>query len=204
MPHADQVSPTWLSLEQAAKRLKVHPATLREWADKGRIRTFRTPGGHRRFSESDVSAMGAQVAPDLSLLMNVAVGHARIATTGGRLASESWYSRFDEAAKNRQRELGFDLVQLLISFLGDVDRGWSSDIQEMGGRYAKLARDVGLSLGDAMRAFHLFEGLVRAGVNQMTAARVAGTGELEHSAGWFLNEVRVAMVESFVLEGGMR
>jgi excisionase family DNA binding protein len=198
---AEPVSPTWLSLDEAAKRLNVHPGTLREWADKGRIRTFRTPGGHRRFSEADVSAMRAQVAPDLSLLMNATVGHARIATTAGLLASESWYSRFDEAAKNRQRELGIDLMHLLISFLGDLDRGWSSEIQDMGGRYAQLASDVGLSLGDAMRAFHLFEDLVRSSVNQLHAARAGATGELEHSAGWFLNEVRVAMVESFSKEG---
>jgi excisionase family DNA binding protein len=199
---AEPVSPTWLSLDEAAKRLNVHPGTLREWADKGRIRTFRTPGGHRRFSEADVSAMRAQVAPDLSLLMNATVGHARIATTAGLLASESWYSRFDEAAKNSQRELGIDLMHLLISFLGNLDRGWSSEIQEMGGRYAQLARDVGLSLGDAMRAFHLFEDMVRSSVNQLNAARAGVTDELEHSAGWFLNEVRVAMVESFSGEEG--
>lgn len=197
MSRAAQASPAWLSLDQAAKRLNVHPATLREWADKGRIPSVRTPGGHRRFSESAVSAMGAQAAPDLSLLMSAAVGHARIATTGGRLATESWYSRFDEAAKTRQRELGIDLVHLLVAFLGDVDRGWSDEIAEMGGRYADLARDVGLSVGDAMRAFHLFEEMVRASVAQLTAARVGGAVQLEHSTGWFLNEVRVAMVESF-------
>ncbi|MGA7912811.1 MAG: helix-turn-helix domain-containing protein [Candidatus Dormiibacterota bacterium] len=202
MSRAEPVSPAWLSLDEAAKRLNVHPGTLREWGDRGRIRTFRTPGGHRRFSEADVSAMRAQVAPDLSLLMNATVGHARIATTAGLLAAESWYSRFDEAAKNRQRELGIDLMHLLISFLGDLDRGWSSEIQEMGGRYAQLAMDVGLSLGDAMRAFHLFEDLVRASVDQLHAARAGGTGELEHSSGWFLNEVRVAMVESFSREEG--
>jgi excisionase family DNA binding protein len=201
VPGTEPISPTWLSLDEAAKRLHVHPGTLREWADKGRIRTFRTPGGHRRFSESDVSAMRAQVAPDLSLLMNATVGHARLATTGGRLASESWYSRFDEAAKNRQRELGIDLMQLLILFLGDVDRGWSGDIQQMGGRYAQLAKDVGLSLGDAMRAFHIFEDLVRSSVDQLAAARVGVTVELENSASWFLDEVRVAMVESLSREG---
>lgn len=197
MSHAEPVSPAWLSLDEASKRLNIHPGTLREWADKGRIPSVRTPGGHRRFSEADVSAMRAQVAPDLSLLMNATVGHARIATTAGLLASESWYSRFDEAAKKRQRELGIDLMQLLISFLGDLDRGWSNEIQEMGGRYGQLARDVGLSLGDAMRAFHLFEDLVRSSVDQLHAARAGGTNELEHSTGWFLNEVRVAMVESF-------
>src|SRR5213080_2911324 len=124
--------PTWLSLDEAAKRLSVHPATLREWADKGQIRTFRTPGGHRRFSEVDVADLGAHAKPDLSLLLHATVGQTRIATSGGRLASESWYSSFDEAAKTRQRELGMELVQLLVLFLGDSQRDWRPEIVQLG------------------------------------------------------------------------
>src|SRR2546423_1918235 len=188
--------PSWLSLDQAAKRLSVHPATLREWADKGQIRTFRTPGGHRRFSEEDVASLGAQAKPDLSLLMHATVGHARIATSGGRLATESWYSRFDEVAKVRQRELGMQLVQMLVAFLGDGQRDWSAEIEQLGARYAELARGAGLSLGDAMRAFHLFEGIVRSSVSEIGAAK-AGRADLEENVGLFFNEVRGSMVEGF-------
>lgn len=188
--------PTWLSLDEAARRLSVHPATLRDWADKGRIRTFRTPGGHRRFSESDVVELGAHQKPDLSLLMHATVGHARIATSHGRLESEAWYARFDDAAKQRQRDLGVELVQMLVSFLGDAARDWSSSITELGGRYAELAAGVGLSRGDALRAFHVFEEIVRSSVEELGAAKV-GRSDLEENVGWFLNEVRVAMVESF-------
>jgi len=191
----------WLSLEEAARRLNVHPSTLRDWADKGRVRVYRTPGGHRRFSENDIKSIGTPPTPDLSLLMHATVGHTRIATSNGRLATESWYANFDEAAKVRQRDLGMDLVQLLVAFLTDSERDWSAEIKELGHRYALLARDARLSLGDAMRAFHLFEGIVRTSVNEMTAARIA-RGDLEQSVGWFLNEVRVSMVESLSKEGG--
>ncbi len=191
--------PDWLSLEEAAKRLNVHPATLRDWADKGRIRTFRTPGGHRRFSEEDVASLGAHPKPDLALLMHATVGQTRIATSEGRLASESWYARFDEEAKARQRELGMDLVQFLVSFLANSQRDWTQEIQEIGRRYASLARQAGLSVGDAMRAFHLFDGLVRSSVNDLSAARLT-RGDLEQSVGWFLNEVEVAMVEALTKE----
>ena len=192
--------PDWLSLDAAAKRLNVHPATLREWADKGRIRVYRTPGGHRRFSEADVTGLGSQPKPDLSLLMHATVGQTRMATSEGRLASESWYARFDEEAKARQRELGMDLVQFLVSFLTNSQRDWTEEIQELGGRYADLARQAGLSVGDAMRAFHLFDGLVRASVNDLSAARLT-RGDLERSVGWFLNEVEVAMVEALAGDG---
>ncbi len=188
--------PDWLSLEEAAKRLSVHPATLRDWADKGRIRTFRTPGGHRRFSESDVVELGAGAKPDLSLLMHATVGQTRMAASRGRLASEAWYSRFDDEAKQRQRVLGMELVQLLVAFLGEAERDWSGEIKQLGARYSELARDAGLSLGDALRAFHLFEGIVRSSVDELGAAKVARS-DLEENVGWFLNEVRVALVESF-------
>jgi excisionase family DNA binding protein len=187
--------PEWLSLDEAAKRLNVHPTTVRDWADKGRIRIYRTPGGHRRFSEADVSELGAQPKPDLSLLMHATVGQTRMATSDGRLATESWYARFDEEAKVRQRELGMDLVQFLVSFLANSQRDWTEEINELGARYASLARQSGLSVGDAMRAFHLFDGLVRASVNDLSAARLT-RGDLEQSVGWFLNEVEVAMVEA--------
>src|SRR5262245_32469781 len=49
-------SSEWLTLSQASKILGVHSATLREWADKGLIETFQTPGGHRRFALGDVQA----------------------------------------------------------------------------------------------------------------------------------------------------
>jgi excisionase family DNA binding protein len=188
--------PEWLSLDEAAKRLSVHPATLREWADKGRIRTFRTPGGHRRFSESDVVGLGAQAKPDLSLLMHATVGHARVATSRGRLASEGWYSGMNDAAKQEQRELGMQLIEALIAYLGDAERDWSDTIKQLGVRYASVARGAGISLSDALRAFYLYEGIVRSSVDELGAAKV-GSANLEENAGWFLNEVRVAMVEAY-------
>jgi excisionase family DNA binding protein len=192
-----QATTRWFSLNEAAKRLNVHPATLREWADKGRIRTFRTPGGHRRFNVEDVEALSTESAPELALFMSALVGQARLATTDGQLATESWYSRFDGAAKERQRELGHELMRLLVAYLGDEDKDWSPEVRALGDRYAGLAHDVNLTLGDAMRAFHLFEGLVHSSMKQMSAVQAGGSADFERHVGWFLNEVRVAMVESF-------
>ena len=47
----------WLTLGQACRILNVDESTLRRWADAGQVRTFRTPGGHRRFAEGDVRAI---------------------------------------------------------------------------------------------------------------------------------------------------
>jgi len=198
VPTTAHETAAWLTLHEASRRLNVHPATLREWADRGRIRTFRTPGGHRRFSVEDVDALAAEAAPELALFMSALVGQARLATSAGRLATESWYSRFDDAAKTRQRELGHDLMRLLVAYLGDMEKDWTNDLHFLGESYARLAHDTGLSLGDAMRAFHLFEGLVHASAKQLSAVQVGGSADFERHVGWFLNEVRVEMVESFM------
>ncbi len=46
----------WLTLGQAAKLLGVAQSTVRAWSDAGRLPVFYTPGGHRRFKESDLES----------------------------------------------------------------------------------------------------------------------------------------------------
>ena len=46
----------WLSLRGACHILDVSHTTLRQWADGGYLRVYRTPGGHRRFLRADVDA----------------------------------------------------------------------------------------------------------------------------------------------------
>ena len=42
---------------EVAKLFRVDPKTVPRWADKGRLTCIRTPGGHRRYRESEVRAM---------------------------------------------------------------------------------------------------------------------------------------------------
>jgi len=44
----------WLTLGEAAKHLGVAQSTVRKWTDTGRLDTFKTPGGHRRFRAEDL------------------------------------------------------------------------------------------------------------------------------------------------------
>jgi excisionase family DNA binding protein len=55
-PHATgaEAAPEWLTLGEAARYLGVAQSTVRKWADMGRIETFKTPGGHRRFRRGDL------------------------------------------------------------------------------------------------------------------------------------------------------
>lgn len=50
-----------LTSGDVAKLFNVHPSTVIEWADKGQLPCFRTPGGQRRFRRADVEAFLAPV-----------------------------------------------------------------------------------------------------------------------------------------------
>ena len=49
--------PSEMTTPQAAAILGVAPATIRTWTDTGELPHWRTPGGHRRFTEDDVLAL---------------------------------------------------------------------------------------------------------------------------------------------------
>jgi len=42
---------------EVANLFRVDPKTVSRWAISGRIPSLRTPGGHRRFRETDVRAL---------------------------------------------------------------------------------------------------------------------------------------------------
>jgi excisionase family DNA binding protein len=49
-----------LTSGQVAALFRVDPKTVARWASSGRIGSIRTPGGHRRFRETEVRALLAQ------------------------------------------------------------------------------------------------------------------------------------------------
>src|ERR687888_1738696 len=55
--------PEWLTLGQAAKYLGVAQSTIRKWSDQGRVPTFYTPGGHRRYRRRDLDAFLERSGP---------------------------------------------------------------------------------------------------------------------------------------------
>jgi excisionase family DNA binding protein len=55
-----------LTAGEVAALLRVDPKTVTRWAASGRITSIRTPGGHRRFRESEVRAIVQGDAPPKS------------------------------------------------------------------------------------------------------------------------------------------
>jgi excisionase family DNA binding protein len=49
---------------EVASLFRVDPKTVTRWASAGRIGSIRTPGGHRRFRESEVRTMLADLTSE--------------------------------------------------------------------------------------------------------------------------------------------
>lgn len=53
-----------LTPSEVATLFRVDPKTVTRWATAGRIGSIRTPGGHRRFRESEVKALLANLTTE--------------------------------------------------------------------------------------------------------------------------------------------
>lgn len=63
--HARQhVTERLLTPGEVATLFRVDPKTVTRWATAGRIGSIRTPGGHRRFRESEVRALLAELTTE--------------------------------------------------------------------------------------------------------------------------------------------
>jgi excisionase family DNA binding protein len=163
----------WLSLQEASRMLGVHPATLRQWADSGKIPTVRTPGGHRRFAESDVRALlePEPLQPSgVQLLVQSALGRTRLEVSGGKLSDQSWYQRFDETDKAEHRELGRKLLTLVMTYLTQPSdrQAIMEEAREHGRSYGEHSLINKLTLTEAVRAFLYFHDFLTDGVIQMS------------------------------------
>ena len=52
---------------EVAALFRVDPKTVTRWASAGRIGSIRTPGGHRRFRESEVREMLADLTSEATV-----------------------------------------------------------------------------------------------------------------------------------------
>ncbi len=196
----------WLSLQAASRMLGVHPSTLRQWADAGKIHTVRTPGGHRRFAETDVRAL---LEPEplepagIQLLVQSALGRARLEVSGGKMSDQSWYKRFDESDKAEHRELGRKLLSLVMQYLtqpGDR-QNILEEARSLGRAYGERSVSRNLRITESVNAFLYFQDFLMDGVRQM-AKTVGQSANIDLVAAYqqisqFTNEVLLAMLEVY-------
>ena len=206
---AEQTLTEWLSLQQAAKVLGIHPTTLRAWSDRGRITSQRTPGGHRRFSRADLQTWlksQRRHEPEAELLVQNALGHMRMEMGRAQTSQATWLTHFDEPMRQRYRETGRQLLGLLLRYVSSPDQRADALAQarDIGRKYAVISRANGLSLLDSVRAVLFFHNSLTDSVVQMACsfspAKGVDWGLTHRQVTEFVNDMLLAMIEAYTTE----
>ena len=152
-------------MRQAADILGVHPATVRNWADRGELASRRTPGGHRRFRRSELlhyaESHGELQPTEVQVIIQSALGQTRMQVGGGNLSDVLWYARMSESTRVALREQGRRVLEALRQYLasGAPDAGLGEAIK-IGKDYAHLLSADHLTLPQAVRGFFYFSDFV--------------------------------------------
>lgn len=155
----------WVSLRKAADILGVHPATVRNWADKGELPTRRTAGGHRRFNRDDLAhyahSQGELQPMEVQVIIQSALGSARMQIGRDNLNELPWYAAMSNASREAMRKQGREVLEALRSFLanGAPDEQLSDAIR-LGKDYAQALSEDNLTLPQATRGFFFFSNFV--------------------------------------------
>jgi excisionase family DNA binding protein len=188
-----------MTVSRACQLLGVDASTLRAWTDAGRIRAFRTPGGHRRYQREDL----------MTFLRTQQQPHGRVAELigphGNRLMPEAsrrqireqrWYATLDPKTAEAMRLTCRALMDALSTFMSG-GRGQRAALAAGEGAGRELGRQVAalhLSPAEATRAFLSFKGEVTHAVTSRLAMpserRVRSMRHVER----FLDQVMVEMM----------
>ena len=187
----------WLSLREACDLLQVSQVTLRQWADAGHVKVFRTPGGHRRFSREDLLAItqppsGGQGPDSAERAEDVALRRIRRRLSHEEVARQSWYQSVEDEGRDRMRLFGRRLLSLLVQ--GLPQRRASGRRQEvlaealmLGHEYGAEMSERGVPLKDTVEAFIFFRTLVLDSTNSPSWAPILQLAD----------QVLVGVVESY-------
>lgn len=202
-------SSEWISLRHAAEILGVHPATVRNWADEGKLPSRKTAGGHRRFNKNDLLKYAqneSETQPiEVQIIIQNALGQTRMQVGDGQLEQLGWYAKMSETTRKEMRILGRELLEALRRYLAAnaPDSGLAEAIN-IGQRYAVVLNTDSLTLPQAMRGFFYFSDFVINAVltwSEVTAPRSASEwAEILRHVNTFLSAMQLSIIEYYEAE----
>ena len=169
----------WLSLRDACRLLDVSNTTLRQWADNGYLRVYRTPGGLRRFLRDDVDSFAN--APEQAreqgrgdAIEGSALRKIRRSLSRDDVLQQPWYQSIEEEGKVRMRLFGRRLLSLLLQESGPRRRRQEllEEAQMLGREYGTEMSERGVTLKNTIEAFVFFRTMVLDSTNSSAWARI--------------------------------
>ena len=156
----------WLSLSKAAALLGVHNMTLRRWSDSGRFPSYRTPGGHRRFSRQEIESYLARQRSNQTDRLSETWASAALVQTRQEVAQhqgQSWMQAVvEQDLRDKYRQLGHQLMGLLLQYVAAEEPNGSfiEEAERIGRLYGAYGRRAGLSLTNILEATLFFRDIL--------------------------------------------
>lgn len=199
-------SSEWVSLRRAAEILGVHPATVRNWAESGKLPFRRTAGKHRRFNVQDLQFYAhtqGDIQPlELQLIIQNALGQTRMQVGSDQLEDAPWYVAMSAESKDHLREQGRRVLEAIRDYVaaGAPDADLSTAIK-LGKDYAIQLVADGLSLPQALRGFLYFgEFVFNSILNWSEVTQPKNSSEwstLLRQVNTFMNAILLSIVEYY-------
>ena len=174
----------WLSLRDACRLLDVSDTTLRQWADAGHLRVYRTPGGHRRFLRQDVESLTQTPHPSADPAReNTGEGPA-LRRIRRRLSQDSvthqpWFQAVEPEGHDRMRLFGRRLLSLLLQESQPRRRRQEllAEARVLGQEYGSEMLERNVALTDSVEAFIFFRSMVLDSAPEASWSRILETSD---------------------------
>ena len=155
----------WMSIHEACGLIGVSPATLRRWSDAGDIKSFTTPGGHRRFSRAAVIGLlpaDWRGRPNLELLGETPERMARVYRRDlqGAARLAPWIGQLGDEDREPLREHGQRIITAILEFFdaptSDARQASIATAETSAAECGRMAGGRGVAMRETVEAFLRF------------------------------------------------
>ena len=197
--------PDLISISEASQMLGVNEATLRQWTDEGKLDAFVTPGGHRRYSRSDLKKFTRSCHKTIGIkdlvieIEDTTARHREIARSF--LDNSTQIARPDEEHQKKLAGLGRRLLTLTASYISEPARREETltEAEDVGSSFGRLLVELGLPLTSAVSAFLRHRDPILQAASQLMAKREAQGSRIMDAiplTNHFIDETLISMIAS--------
>ncbi|MBI2329474.1 MAG: helix-turn-helix domain-containing protein [Chloroflexi bacterium] len=197
-----------VTISEASHVLGVSEAALRQWTDEGKIKAFITPGGHRRYSRTELKKFMTSNRKTLGIkdlaaeLEDTVQLHREIAKT--HLHTTSCYGRLNQESQERLARLGQRLLHLIIRYITEPSKREETLklACNVGHNHGQTLVKMGFPLTDSVEAFILHRNpIMNAAIDLIKKSETLNTRVVEAIplVDHLMDEVLVALVAAHQL-----
>ncbi len=178
------VQESLIGISEASTFLGVSEASLRQWTDKGKIKAFITPGGHRRYSKIELKkfVISHPKMFDIKDFVNKLQETNEQLREIGRetLKNTAWYSELSDEEKRYLADIGRRLLNQIIKYISEPSRREETmgQVHETGHDLGVMLAKLNLPLTDSVEAFILHRDPIMNATTHFIRKREAFTGRV--------------------------